>query len=238
MSGISPEDKRDLILSVGIHKTERPLSPIEVAELLEKLISSGTTKKEISKEILLDSTMISRFLRLSNLAPEIQHLVSWGGESRISFSTASEIARLKTSEEHRFLAKGTLEHELSKSEVIQIIEVRNKFGKPIDECVEEILKMRPRIIKRYLFVGAVKSSDVQDRLSEMPQEERNVLFKKAVTSNYPDLPYWEGLLGIKGFNLIGSEDLDQVLSKLPTDFESTINDYLKSRILGNEQSTD
>jgi len=72
----------------------------------------------------------------------------------------------------------------------------------------------------------------------MPQEERNVLFKKAVTSNYPDLPYWEGLLGIKGFNLIGSEDLDQVLSKLPTDFESTINDYLKSRILGNEQSTD
>ena len=64
MIGISPEDKRDLILSVGIHKTERPLSPIEVAELLEKLISSGTTKKEISKEILLDSTMISRFLRL------------------------------------------------------------------------------------------------------------------------------------------------------------------------------
>ena len=234
MSGISPESKRDLILSVGIHKTERPLSPIEVAELLEKLISSGTTKKEISREILLDSTMISRFLRLLNLAPEIQHLIGWGGESRVSFSTASEIARLKTSEEHRYLAKCTLEHGLSKSEVIQIIEVRNKFGKPIDRCVEEILKMRPRIITRYLFVGAVKSLDVQARLREMPQEERNVLFRKAVTSYYPDLPYWEGLLGIKGFNLIGGEDLNQALGKLSTDFESTINDYLRSSVLKNE----
>jgi len=238
MTGISPENKRDLILSVGIHKTERPLSPIEVAELLGKLISSGTTKKEISKEILLDSTMISRFLRLLNLAPEIQHLIGWGGESKISFSTASEIARLKTPGEHRFLATATLEHKLSKSEVIQTIEVRNKFGKPINECVKDILKMRPRIIRRYLFIGAVKSPDVQNRLSEMSQEERNVLFKKSVTSNYPDLPYWEGLLGIKGFNLVGSEDLDQALSKLPTDFESTINDYLDLSLLENEQSTD
>jgi len=231
MSGISPEDKRDLILSVGIHKTERPLSPIEVAELLENLIDSGTTKKEISKEILLDSTMISRFRRLLSLAPEIQHLVGWGGESKIPFSTASVIAHLKTSEEHKFLVKSTLEHELSKNEVIQIVEVRNKFSKPINECVEEILKMRPRIIRRYLFIGAVKSAEVRNRLSKMSQEERNVLFRKAVISNYPDLPYWEGLLGIKGFNLIGSEDLDQALTKLPADFESIINDYLKSNIL-------
>lgn len=231
MKGISAENQRDLILSVGIHKPERSLSPIEVAELLEKVINSGTTKKEISREILLNSTMIHRFLRLLNLAPEIQHLVGWGGESRISFSTASEIARLKTLEEHKFLVKATLEHGLSKNEVIQIVEVRNKFGKPINECVEEILKMRPRIIRRYLFIGAVKSSEVRNRLSKMSQEERNVLFDKAVTSNYPDLPYWEGQLGIKGFTLIGSEDLDQALSKLPTDFESIINDYLEPSIL-------
>ena len=109
MKVISPENKRDLILSVGIHKKERPLSPVEVAELLQKLINSGTTKKEISQEIVLDLTMISRFLRLLNLAPEIQHLIGWGGQSRISFSTASEIARLKTSAEHKFLAKSTLE---------------------------------------------------------------------------------------------------------------------------------
>ncbi len=238
MKGISAENQRDLILSVGIHKRERPLSPIAVAELLENAINSGTTIQELSNEILLNSTMITRFRRLMNLAPEIQHLVCWGGESGITFSTASEIARLRTSKEHKFLVKATLEHGLSKKEAIQVVEVRNKFGKPINECVEEILKMRPRVIRRYLFIGAVKSSEVQKRLSKMTQEERNVLFNKAVTSNYPDLPYWEGLLGIKGFNLIGSEDLDQALSKLRSDFESTINDYLQSSILENEQSTD
>ena len=231
MKGISAENLRDLILSVGTHKQERTLSPIEVAELLEKAINAGTTIQEISKEILLDSTMTTRLRRLFNLAPEIQHLVGWGGKSRISTSTASEIACLRTLEEQEFLAKATLEHGLSKREVIQIVEVRNKFSKPIDECVKEIMKMRPRIIRRYLFIGAVKSSEVQNGLSKMSQEERNVLFNKAVTSNYPDLPYWEGLLGIKGFNLIGNEDLNQALSKLSTDFESIINDYLESSIL-------
>lgn len=231
MKGISAENQRDLILSVGIHKRERPLSPIEVAELLEKTINSGTTIQELSNEILLNSTMITRFRRLLNLAPEIQHLVGWGGESGISFSTASEIARLRTAEEHNILAKATLEHGLSKKEVIQIVEVRNKFGKPINECIDEILRMRPRIIRRYLFIGAVKSSEVQNRLSKMSQKERNVLFNKAVTSNYPDLPYWEGLLGINGFNLIGNEDLNQALIKLSTDFELIINDYLESCIL-------
>jgi len=238
MKGISPEELRDLILSVGTHQSERTLWPVGVAELLEKAINAGTTVKELSEEVLLNSTMITRFRRLLSLAPEIQHLVGWGGGSQVSFSTASEIARLRTPEEHTFLVKCTLEYSLSKNEVIQIIEVRNKFRKPIGECVEEILRMRPKIVKRYLFIGAIKSADVRSRLSTISQQERDALFSKAVTSNYPDLPYWEGMLGIKGFNLIGNEDLDQALSKLPTDFESTINGYLESSVQLNEWPTD
>ena len=230
MKGISPEELRDLILSVGTHQSERTLWPVQVAELLEKAINAGTTIKEISNDILLNSTMIARFRRLLSLAPEIQHLVGWGGESSISFSTASEMARLATPEEHKYVAKNTLEYSLSKNEVIQVIEVRNKFSKPIGECVEEILRMRPKIVKRYLFIGAIKSANVRNRLSTISQEERDTLFSKAVTTNYPDLPYWEGMLGIKGFNLIGNEDLDKALSKLTTDFESTINDYLESSV--------
>lgn len=230
MIGISPENLRDLVLSVGIHKRERPLLPIEVAELLEKAINSGTAIQELSKEILLDSTMITRFRRLLNLAPEIQHLVCWGGESGITFSTASEIARLGTSEEHKFLAKAILEHRLSKKEALQVVEDRKKIGKPINECVDEILEMRPRVIRRYLFIGAVKSSEVQKRLSEMTQQQRNVLFNKVVRSNHPDLPYFEGMLGVKGFTLTGDDDLNHELGKLSIDFESFINDYVESSI--------
>lgn len=230
MKGISVENQRDLILSVGIHKQERPLSPIEVAQLLDTLFKSGTTIKEVTSEILLTAGMIARFLRLLNLAPEMQHLVGWGGESRISFSTASEIARLKTSEEQEFVGKATLEHALSKSEVIQILQARNKFNRPINECVDEILKMRPHVIRRYLFIGAIRSLEVQNRLSEMSQKERDTLFDNIVTFNLPNLTYWDGLLGVTRFSLIGNDDLDEALSKLPTDFSSTINDYLESSL--------
>ena len=230
MRGISAEELRDLILSVGIHKQERILSPVEVAELLEKAINAGATIQEISKEILLNPTMTTRLHRLLNLAPEIQHLVGWEGRPKISPSTASEIARLKTSEEQEFAGKATLEHALSKSEVIQILQARNKFNRPINECVDEILKMRPRVIRRYLFIGAIKSLEVQNRLSEMSQKERDTLFDNVVTFNLPNLTYWDGLLGINRFTLIGNEDLNQALSKLPTDFASSINDYLESAI--------
>lgn len=234
MRGISSENLRDLILSVGIHKQERTLSPIEVAELLEKAINAGATIQEISKEILLDSTMTTRLRRLLNLAPEIQHLVGWGGKSRISTSTASEIARLRTLEEQEFLAKATLEHGLSKIEVIQIMEVRNKFSKPIDECVKEIMKMRPRIIRRYLYIGTIKSQEVRNRISKMSQKERDALFNNVVILNLPNLSSWDGLLGVNRFTLIGDEHLDQALSELPADFSSSINDHLESIFLIHE----
>lgn len=230
IKGISPQDQRDLILSVGVHQQERPLSPIQVAELLQNAINSDTAIKDLSNEVLLDATMIARFRRLVSLAPEIQHLVSWGGQDGITFSTASEIARLETPEEHKFLVKATLEHGLSKKEVIQVVEARKKFRQPFNECVEEILQMRPHVVRRYLFIGAVRSLEVQKKLAEMAQEERNVLFNKAVTSKYPDLPYWEGQLGIKGFTLTGNEELNQAITKLPTDFESSLNDYFESSI--------
>lgn len=233
MKGISAENQRDLILSVGMHQLERPLSPIEIGELIETAINSGTTKKEISEEIMLDPSMIDRFRRLQKLSPSMQHLVAWREKSKISFSTASEIARLKTYDEQELVGKTTLEHSLSKNEVIRIVENKNKIGKPIDECVEEVLKMRPLIIRRYLFIGTVRSLEVRDRLSEKTQKERDTLFNKVVTSNLPNLLSWNGSLGIKSFSLIGYEDLDQVFSRLPTDFASSINGYLESEILNN-----
>ncbi len=234
MRGVSAEELRDLILSVGTHKQERILSPIEVAELLEKATNAGTAIQEISKEILLSPTMIIRLRRLLKLAPEIRHIVDWKGKPKISPSTASEIACLKTLKEQDFLANATLEHGLSKSEVIQIVEVRRKSSKSVNECVEEIFKMRPRMIRRYLFIGAVKSSEVQDRLSKMPQKERNVLFNNVVTLNLPNLASWDGSLGVNRFTLIGNEDLNETISKLPTDFASSINAHLESIILKHE----
>jgi len=234
MKGISAESERDLILSVGTQKPDRPLSPMEVAELINAAINSGETIGEISKEILLDTTMITRFRRLVTLAPEIQHFVGWGGKSRISFSTASEIARLRTHEEQEYVGNATLENGLSKKEVIQIVEARSRVGKPIVDSVKEILGMRPRTIRRYLYIGAIRSSEVKKTLSNMSQKERDELLRKVVTANLPSLPSWEGLLGKERFTLIGEEDLNKRLVELEADFASSINSYLESYLIRNE----
>lgn len=227
MKGISSENQRDLILSVGVHKGERPLSPMEVAELLNKAVDSGTTIKELSGEIMLDSTMIDRFLRLLNLSPEVQLLVGRRGKSKMSFSTASEIARIKTIDEQNFLGRATLENNLSKKEVIQIIETRTKFGRPISDCVEEIIKMRPQIIRRHLFIGGVRGSEVRGHLANMTQRERDILFGKVIKSVLPGVPSCDGQLGKSRFSLVGNEGLEQALSRLTSDFESIFNKYLE-----------
>ncbi len=232
MKGISPENLRDLILTVGIHKKERLLSPIEAAVLINTALKAGTTTKEVSQIVLLSEDMVKRFNQLTKFPVEIQHLVDWGRKSsKISFSAAVKITSLKLETERLILGEATLEYGFSKNEVIEIVDNRNRIGKPIDICIEETLKMRPQIIKRYLFIGSVKSQVVRERITNLSQKERDLLLKTVINSNLPGLPSWEGALGENRFSIIGNEILYQSLSSLPNDFAMSINGYLESELL-------
>ena len=71
MRGLSSAEVRQLILSVGTHKSERPLSPVEVAQLMQKAVKAGENRKEIAARLLLeDSSIIGRFIRLLQLPPD------------------------------------------------------------------------------------------------------------------------------------------------------------------------
>ncbi|MFC1907839.1 hypothetical protein ACFLWT_00325 [Chloroflexota bacterium] len=237
MKGISPENLRDLILTVGIHKAERPLSPIEVAVLINTALNAGTTINEVSQESLLSEDMVRRFNQLTKLPAEIRHLVDWGRKlSKISFSAAVKIASLKLETEQVILGEATLEHGFSKKEVIEIVENRNRIGKPIDICIEETLKMRPQIIKKYLFIGSIKSQVVREGITNLSQKERDLLLKTIINSNLPGLPSWGGTLGENRFSIVGDEVLYQSLNSLPNDFATIINGYLKSELLKSGQS--
>lgn len=232
MKGISQENLRDLILTVGIHKKERPLSPMEVSVLINAALKAGITKNEISQELLLSEDMVIRFSQLTKLPIEIQHLVDWGNKiSKISFSTAVKIASLKLEAEQVILVEATLEHGFSKNEVIEIVDNRNRIGKPIDVCIGETLKMRPQIIKRYLFIGSVKSQVVRDRIANLSQKERDLLLKTAINSNLPGLPSWDGTLGENRFSIVGDEILSHSLNRLTNDFTTSINGFLEAELL-------
>lgn len=232
MKKLTKENMRDLILSIGTHHGQRPLSPIEVAELFNTAIQEGKTKTQIAEMVLLKGdTMISKFLRLLKLSPKITHLIDWGTttDSSISFSTAAELLKISI-EDQEYVANASLENSLTKNEVIQIIQIRKRSNKDVQTCINEILNSRPQIVRRYLFIGAIVDNTISAYLEELKQHMRDSILKKIMDQVLKDTE-WSGRLGNKRFSLVGGEQLSQELQKLEPDFEEFINKQLKQEVI-------
>jgi len=146
MEGLTPEERRDLILSVGTHRGQRRLSPLEVARLLQKARASGATNKDCSDALQIGVTQISTFLRLLQLTPEVQHLAGWGSarQASIPFSSLAELNRFPAVDQLR-VAEVILREGLSWKEVIELVQIAKRSGDPVDECIALVLDRRPKI---------------------------------------------------------------------------------------------
>jgi hypothetical protein len=186
---LSSDERRDLILSIGTHKKNRPLSPIQVAQLLNRLYpTQGIPLNQIAHELLLkDPSILRRFLSLLSLPPELQPLVDWGtSPGYLSFSVASEISRAKEPEKINLLAKDALENQRSKEEVRAILQCNLRGGGSLTHCIETIDSTRSKVIHHYVFLGQLPtlihgnqweeqySSELRAMLSKLVHEE-NVL---------------------------------------------------------------
>jgi hypothetical protein len=229
-----PERLRDLILSVGTHRGDRPFSPIEVAESLTTSLNAGSTPLEIARTLgLEDTTMITRFRRLLTLAPDIRHLVAWrGSQASISLTVASEIARLPTQDDQRATGNAALTHNLTSSEVRQIVQIVLRGGNSASGAIEVVLQTRPQIIRRHVFIGAVLSEQLTLSLKEMTQLNRDALLESALHRPGSTLPEWNGKLGVDQFTLVGDENLAVALNSLPGGFEAAINRALEAEVAG------
>jgi hypothetical protein len=229
--GLSPEEQKLLLLSVGSHRTNRPYSPVEVAQRFQKAIAAGTSLKECSEAVHFDGTsMVSRFLRLLRLRPEIQHLADWGQTgSTIAFTAASELARALP-EDQQVASQAVLQHGLSSSEVKQLVQMRERSGKPMAECVDDLLRLRPHIEKRYVFVGAVISERLRRHLSNLTQAQRDGLLRAALPKRYPGLRGFASRMGTERFTIVGPEALAQTLNADDEGFETAINAGLEGEI--------
>src|SRR4051812_19259230 len=121
LAGLTESEYTDLMMSVGTHRRDRRLVPIRVAELLRQALEHSDLQKITDELQLADTTIPNRFLSLLNLAPEVQGLVSWGtGKGTLSFSVASEIARFQDPVGRSRLVQASLEHQLTRQEVVAI----------------------------------------------------------------------------------------------------------------------
>ena len=127
---------------------------------------------------------------------------------------------------------------IPKKEVYQVVQIQARSGKTVTECIEDVLRMRPRIEKRHILIGAIISPNVREVLIQMKQQERDQFLKNALFLHAPELPPWEGHLGIERFTLVGSEDFSVTVQGLPRGFEEAVNLYLETEVSEQNAATD
>jgi hypothetical protein len=229
---LTNDERRQLLLSVGTHRGRRPLSPFEVAGLFEKAISRGATLGECAAAASLEgTTWVSRFLRLLKLPSTVTHLIDWGGGSgTIGLSNASEIARLEDGGDEEKVIRSVLANRLNVSEVRQVIQLRKRSNRLIDACLEEVLKLRPHIEKRYLLIGAITNAMVKDKLAPMTQHQRDEVLIRVMAKYEKGFALSVRKLGLERFTLVGDDRFGKFISDKKDILEQEINDAVLGEI--------
>ena len=228
IKGLTATELRDMTLSVGTHRGSRRLSPLEVACLVDKSLSAGTSRSECASILSIGHTQVSTFLKLLKLAPEIQHLADWRGTKNASapFSTLAELARLSLIDQIE-AAEAILRHALKWKEVVQLVQIRDRSKMPIAYCIANILKLRPQIDTRHLFVGAVKTGSLTARLHSLSQMERDLLLERTLR-RLVGLGYdIRGRLSDREFTVLSQHELPRLLGMSADEIEHEVNDSLK-----------
>ena len=231
LEALTPEEKKLLLLSIGTHRGERPLSPVEVAMLLRKAIKGGTSLDECATAVQLDGTsQLSRFLSLLKLPDDVQHVIDWGrSDGTLAFTAAFEISRLHDTYDQRDAVKAVLEYYLSTSEVRQLVQARKRSQKSMDECIKAVLKMRPQIEVRHVFIGSVLRDDIRVRLRQLSQQRRDDILQTILKRTFKDLQA-TGHLGSERFTLVGGTKLGEEGKKRKDQLEQEINAELVSGV--------
>lgn len=228
--GLSPEEEKELILSVGTHRAGRRLTPLEVARLFQRMTAHGATLKDCAELVQFEgTTMVSRFLRLLELEPDIQHLVDWGQSgSTIAFTAATELSRLDR-QEQRQAVREILENGLKSQEVKQLVQLRRRSGKSLDVCVEEIVRLRPQIERRHVILGAVTDPQLKSSLEGVLQSERDRYLQEVIRSVFSLRSGFACRLGVDRFTITADEVTgDKILAH--EEFEQELNSGLKELI--------
>ena len=228
MTGLTTRELQDMTLSVGTHRGARRLSPLEVANLIKRSLKAGTSRRECAETLGIGTTQVSTFLKLLNLNPEIQHLADWQGSKNASipFSTLAELARLSSADQG-VAAEAILRHGLKWKEVVQVTQIWDRSGQAIQDCIASVLRLRPQIETRHLFVGAITSDSVKAHLNSMSQSERDSLIERALSRTVGRGYNANGRIGDKEFTILSDHDLPRLLDLTADQLEQTINEVLE-----------
>lgn len=230
---LSPELKRDLLLSVGSHRDDRPLSPEEVGRAFQKAVDDGASLKELAILVHFDGTsMISRFTRLLRLPDDVLRIVGWGQTARtISFTSASEISRLKIKEDQTELALGALSKDLTSSEIKAIVQLKLRSSDAIGACMESIARLRQTTVTRHVIMGSIIGDDLKVSLRERSQNVRDQLLVSALKALLDNAGTVAGRLSAERFTLVTEDaSIAKELTQLQGGMEESVSQQLSKEL--------
>ena len=232
LAGLSPLELGRLRMSVGYggHKKGRLLSPVEIGSILQKAYDQGASLEDCATAIKIGTSQVGRFLSLLNLPQDIQHLVDWGaGNYFIGFSSAVELARLKDVNDQRVVANSILTDGVNSKEVRQVGQLRTRTGRPIQECLMEVLAMRTTIERRYIFLGSLGDHKVEEALLAYTQMERDSILQSGVERL--GLLGASGRLGKRFFTLVGDERFNESMKDIGKEnIEAQLRTYIAKAV--------
>jgi hypothetical protein len=231
VKGISPDETRDLIVSVGTHKASRRLTPVQVAKKINKSIEAGESIESVSDTISLSKSVIRSFLSLLRLPEKVQLIVGWGTDpTTVAFSSAIEITRLESDSEKISLAMAILENSLNLKDVTQAVQIHKRSNKTMEETIEAVLNQRPTIEKRHLIIGEITSPLVLGIFSHLDEVEKNDLLSRSLQRFGPGRPTYGSKVQDKFFVVVCDDLYFKELISLGEDIESAVTELLEKEI--------
>ena len=165
----SPKRLAKLLASIKVSHSDRPMSPMQVAEEIAILLNDlNNNKNELNRRLPISQSIIDGFLRLLKLPKEIHDIVVWGDSNKntgeISFTAASYICKLENKDDILKLvgAMHSLDRPITKEEIKGIISLKRNSEKPIENCTSEVIGVtRPVVIQHFLFISGIDPSIVK-----------------------------------------------------------------------------
>ena len=156
--------------------------------------------------------------------------MSWGGQKGfISFSAANQLVRFEDTEEQHAVVRSILSEGLNSKEIRQVVQLKNRSGREIGECLEEVLNMRPVIEKKHVFIGTIEDQKVTSILAGLTQAERDSILKHSIVAL--NLGEVSGRLGKRFFTLVGSDSLDIAIQSIgPDNLEDQLSAHIRKGV--------
>ena len=229
MNKLRKDDWIALQFSLDRKSSNRHLSPLECALLLT-VAKSQYSIQDILEKIKISRDMFGKILRLEKIKPKkIRDSIVWGHSKYnlgfINMSVAKYIAQLEDEQNQLELYNLVCKHRLTKTESKDVIAEFNR-GKPLINVVENVVSLRPKIVKKNQIIGKIINKELSQILINKSPKERNILFKEYLSRIVSKDDINNCVLNDKNFFIDCTDEAANIILKLSADLEQFISENL------------